>query len=157
MDNPLLGPQVGNYEFSISSLFGPWASLYEANGQNTMTLNNYRSGQSHRTLNGKNPCSGLRDMYSDPWESPCGSKGQMGKWPWHCTATACTGCDNSIDLQMEKIYPAVSEICFLQKEREMCSGPWASPYGSNVQVTITLHNCNTGLKFSKELQREKIC
>ena len=33
-------------------------------GQMTMMLHNYRSRQSHRTLNGINPSSGFRDMGS---------------------------------------------------------------------------------------------
>ena len=33
--------------------------------------------------------------------------GQMGKWPWRCTTT---GLDNSIELRMEKIHQAVTEI-----------------------------------------------
>ena len=33
--------------------------------------------------------------------------GQMGKWPWQCTTT---GLDNSTELRMEKIRPAVTEI-----------------------------------------------
>ena len=33
--------------------------------------------------------------------------GQMGKWPWQCTTT---GLDNSTELQMVKIHPAITEI-----------------------------------------------
>ena len=32
---------------------------------------------------------------------------RMGKWSWYCTTTSL---DNSIELRMEKIHPAVSEI-----------------------------------------------
>ena len=52
----------------------------------TMLLN-YGFRQFHRTLNGLNPSSGFRDMYSakwcqicqvfGPWESPYGANGQM--------------------------------------------------------------------------------
>ena len=70
-------------------VFGPWASLYGANGQITMTLHNYRSRQVHEILNGVNPSSSFRDMRSagpnlwqiwqvfGPWASLYGAKGQM--------------------------------------------------------------------------------
>ena len=48
----------------IWQVFGPWASPYEANGQMTMTVHNYRSRQFHRTSNGENPSRGYRDMGS---------------------------------------------------------------------------------------------
>ena len=48
----------------IWQVFGPWASLYGANGQMTMTVHNYRPRQFHRTLNGENPSRGYRDMGS---------------------------------------------------------------------------------------------
>ena len=85
-----------------------------------MTLHNYRSRQVHETLNGVNPSSGFRDMRSGPksLDPICGKFdkflahgqayiGQMGKWPWQCTTT---GLDNSIELRMDKIGQAVTEI-----------------------------------------------
>ena len=48
--------------WQIYQVFGPWASLYGANGQMTMTVHNYRPRQFHRTSNGENPWSGYRDM-----------------------------------------------------------------------------------------------
>ena len=50
--------------WQIWQVFGPWASLYRANGQMTMTVHNYRPRQFHRTSNGENPSSGYRDMGS---------------------------------------------------------------------------------------------
>ena len=90
----------------------------QGQGQMTMMLHNYRSGQFHRTSNGINPYRGFRDMGS---AKSCPSAawfdkflahgqahmGQMGKWPWQCTAT---GLDNSTELRMEKIHQAVTEI-----------------------------------------------
>ena len=48
----------------IWQVFGPGARPYEANGQITMALHNYRSRQVHETLNGVNPSSSFRDMRS---------------------------------------------------------------------------------------------
>ena len=48
----------------IWQVFGPWASVYGANGQMTMTVHNYRPRHFHRTSNGENPSRGYRDMGS---------------------------------------------------------------------------------------------
>ena len=78
-----------------------------------MTLHNYRSRQVHKTLNGVNPSSSFRDMGSAKsgpsaaWFDKFLAHGQMGKLPWQCTTT---GLDNSIELRMEKIRQAVTEI-----------------------------------------------
>ena len=50
--------------YQIWQVFGPWASLFGANGQMTMTVHNYRPRQFYRTSNGENPSSGYRDMGS---------------------------------------------------------------------------------------------
>ena len=50
--------------WQIWQVFGPWASLYGANGHMTMTVHTYRPRQFHRTSNGENPSSGYRDMGS---------------------------------------------------------------------------------------------
>ena len=50
--------------WQIWQVFGPWASLYGANGQIIITVHNYRPRQFHRTLNGENPSNGYRDMGS---------------------------------------------------------------------------------------------
>ena len=67
-----------------------------------------------------------------PWKSRV-----KVKWPWCCTIT---GPDNSKELRMVWIHPAVSEIwpkcCLIWQ----VFGPWASPYGANGQITMTLHN-----------------
>ena len=77
--------------YLIWQVFGPWASPHGANGQITMTLNNYRSRQVHETLNGVNPSSSFRDMrsaksepnlwqiwqVSGPYTSPYGANGQI--------------------------------------------------------------------------------
>ena len=54
----------GSNLWPIWQVFGPWASPYEANGQTTMTVHNYRPRQFHRTSNGEHPSSGYRDMGS---------------------------------------------------------------------------------------------
>ena len=56
------------------------------------------------------------------------------KWPRYCTTT---GLDNSIELWMVSIYPAVSEIWVPQSLAQVLPdltsffGPWVSPYGAN--------------------------
>ena len=72
-----------------------------------------------------------------PWKSRV-----QVKWPWCCTTT---GLDNSIELRMVQIHPGVSEIWVLQSLAQCCLirqvfGPWASPYGANGQITMTVHN-----------------
>ena len=76
-----------------------------------------------------------------PWKS-------MVISPWCCTII---GLDNFTELRTVQIHPVVSEI------QCMCSakygpqwyliwkvfGPWASPYGANGQITMTLHNCSS--------------
>ena len=90
----------------------------QGQGQMTMMLHNYRSRQFHRTSNGINPSSGLKDMGSAKsvpsaaWFDKFlahgqAHMGQMGKWPWQCTNA---GLDNSTELRMEKICQAVTEI-----------------------------------------------
>ena len=54
----------GSNLWQIWQVFGPWASPYEANGQMSMTVHNYRPRQFHRTSNRENPSSGYRDMGS---------------------------------------------------------------------------------------------
>ena len=62
-----------------------------------MTVHNYRSRQVHETLNGVNPSSGFRDMWS--------AKSGSNLW------------------QIWQVF-----------------GPWASPYGANGQMSMTVHN-----------------
>ena len=72
-----------------------------------------------------------------PWKSKV-----KVKWPWCCTTT---GLDNSIELRMVQIHPVVSEIRVPKIWPKCCLiwqvfGPWASPYGANGQITMTVHN-----------------
>ena len=62
-----------------------------------MTVHNYRSRQVHETLNGVNPSSGFRDMWS--------AKSGSNLW------------------QIWQVF-----------------GPWASPYGANGLMSMTVHN-----------------
>ena len=93
MGSAKCGPSAAWFD----KFFGPWARLYGANGQITMTLHNYRSIQVHETSNGVNPSSGFRDMRS------------------------------------AKSGPNLCQIW-------QVFGPWASPYGANGQMTMTMHN-----------------
>ena len=81
----------------IWQVFGRWANPCGVNGQITMTVHNYRSRQVHETLNGVNPSSGFRDMWS--------AKSGSNLW------------------QIWQVF-----------------GPWASPYGANGQMSMTVHN-----------------
>ena len=65
-----------------------------------------------------------------------------GKWPWCCTHT---GLDNSIELEWYKSILWFQRYVFCNVWAKCCQllqvfGPWASPYGANGQITITLHN-----------------
>ena len=65
-----------------------------------------------------------------------------GKWPWCCTHT---GLDNSIELEWYKSILWFQRYVFCNIWAKCCQllqvfGPWASPYGANGQITITLHN-----------------
>ena len=70
-----------------------------------------------------------------PWKSRV-----KVKWPWCCTTT---GLENSTELRMVQIHPGVSEIWVRQSQAQVLPqvfGPWASPYGANGQITMTVHN-----------------
>ena len=60
----LRSTKSGHNLWQIWQVFGLWASPYEANGQMTMAVHNYRPRQFHRTSNGENPSSGYRYMGS---------------------------------------------------------------------------------------------
>ena len=117
--------RLTSFSFHVNRPFHSWDKHFknlslkiQGQGQMTMMLHNYRSGQFHRTSNGINPSSGFRDMgsarsgRSAAWFDKFlahgqAHMGQMGKWPWQCTTT---GPDNSTELRMEKIRQAVTEI-----------------------------------------------
>ena len=67
------------------------------------------SRQFHRTLHGENLSSGLRDVFWPMWGKPMWGKLMWGKWHWTTTYL-----ENSIELWMEQMQPAVSEICISQ-------------------------------------------
>ena len=120
----------------------------------TMMLHNYRSRQSHRTLNGINPSSGFRDMGSAK-SGPSAAwfdkffahgqahMGQMGKYLWQCTTTSLgkvhetlnglNPSNNFKDMNSAKSGPNLGQIW-------QVFGPWASLYGANGQMTTTVHN-----------------
>ena len=86
--------------------------------------------------------------------------GQMGKWTWQCTTT---GLDNSIELRMVQIHPAVSEIWVPQSLsqvlpdltsfwpiRKPIRGKWANDYDSaQLQVQTSPWN----FKWGQSIQR----
>ena len=73
--------------------FRPWANPYGGNGQITITMHNYKSGQVHKTLNGLNPSSGFKkSAFHEVWTqfvpnlTSFWSMGKpiWGKWPRQC-------------------------------------------------------------------------
>ena len=95
--------------WQIWQVFGPWASLYGANGQIIMTVHNYRPRQFHRTSNGENPSRGYRDMGSASLAAarpparlpartvttiPLQPKGLRGKKNTFTGFISCPGCDS---------------------------------------------------------------
>ena len=115
-------------------------------GQMTMMLHNYRSRQSHRTLNGTDPSRDFRDIGSAK-SGPSAAwfdkflahgqahVGQMGKWPWRCTTT---GLDNTTELRTEKIHHGVTEIWVLQV--------WQPPAKPRARTVMTIPLQAGGLK-----------
>ena len=65
--------------------------------------------------------------------------GQMGKWPWQCTTT---GLDNSIELWMEKIRQAVTEIWVPQV--------WQPPAHPPARTVTTIPLQPEGLRGKKK-------
>ena len=117
----------------------------------TMMLHNHRSRQSHTTLNGINPSSGFRDMDSAKsgpsaaWFDKFLAHGQahMGQITMtvhnyksrqvHETLNGLNPSNNFRDMNSAKSGPNLWQIW-------QFFGPWASPYGANGQMTMTVHN-----------------
>ena len=55
-------PQSLAHVLPYLTSFRPWASLYGTNGQITMTVHNYNSKQTHKTLNGLNPSGAVSEI-----------------------------------------------------------------------------------------------
>ena len=120
------------------------------NGQSqiTMMMHNYRSRQFHRNLNDINPSSGFKVWHKcclvwqvfGPWANPYGANGQINMAVHGYRYRQVHGTLNGVH----------SSSCF----RDMRSansgpnlwhvwqvfGPWASPYGANGYITMTVHN-----------------
>ena len=110
----------------------------------TMMLHNYRSRRFHKTSNGINPSSGFRDMASTKsgpsaasfeklWAMGKPIWGQMGKSLWQCTTTSLDKSNVFRDLHSAKSGPNSCQIW-------QVFGPWASPYGANGQMNMTVHS-----------------
>ena len=123
-------------------------------GQMTLMLHNYRSRQFHRTSNGMNPSSGsqrygFRKVWPKCcliwqvfgwWANPCGANGQI-------TMTV----HNYRSRQVHETLNGVNPSSGFRDMRSAKSGsnlwqiwqvfgPWASPYGANGQMSMTVHN-----------------
>ena len=116
-------------------------------GQMTLTLHNYRCRQFHRTFNGINPSRGSKDMgtaKSGPsagrWANPYGANGQITMTVHnyrsrqvHETLNGVNPSSGSRDMRSAKSGPNLWQIW-------QVFGPWASPYGANGQMSLTVHN-----------------
>ena len=124
----------------------------QGQGQMTMMLHNYRSRQFHRTRNGINPSSGFRDMGSTrptqvlPHLTSFWPRGKpiWGKWAnnydvaqhrsrqVHETLNGVNPSSSFRDMRSAKSGPNLWQIWKV-------FGPWASPYGANGHMTMTVH------------------
>ena len=123
-------------------------------GQMTLMLHNYRSRQFHRTSNGINPSSGSKDMGSAKsgpsaawfekvfgrWANPCKANGQITMTVHnyrsrqvHETLNGVNPSSGFRDMRSAKSRPNLWQIW-------QVFGPWASPYGTNGQMSMTVHN-----------------
>ena len=155
--------RLTSLSFHVNRSFHSWdttSSKFDlenpGQGQMTMMLHNYGSRQFefHRTSNGINPSSGFRDMGSTKsgpsaaWfdkflvngQSPYGANGQI-----------TTALHNYMSRQVHKTLNEVNPSSSFRDMRSAKSGPnlwqiwqvfgpWASPYGANGQMTMTVHN-----------------
>ena len=117
----------------------------------TMMLHNYRARQFHRTSNGTDPSRGFRDMGSAKsgpsaaWFDKFLAHGQahMGQITMtvhnyrsrqvHETLNGVNPSSGFRDMRSAKSGPNLCQIWQI-------FGPWASPYGANGQMTMTVHN-----------------
>ena len=117
----------------------------------TLMLHNYRSRQFHRTSNGINPSSSFKDMGavksgpSAAWFDRFWAHGQthMGQITMtvhnyrsrqvHETLNGINPSSSFRDMRSAKSGPNLWHIW-------QVFGPWASPYGANGQMIMTVHN-----------------
>ena len=139
-----IGPPISKIQY-----FQNLTLKIKGQGQMTMMLHNYRSRQFHRTSNGTDPSRGFRDMGSKccliwqvfgPWASPYGANGQITMTVHnyrsrqvHETLNGVNPSNGFRDMRSAKSGPNLCQIW-------QVFGPWASPYGANGQMTMTVHN-----------------
>ena len=117
----------------------------------TLMLHNYRSRQFHRTSNGINPSSGSKDMGS-------AKSGPSAAWFDKFLADGQThvgqitmAVHNYRSRQVRETLNGVNPSSGFRDMRSAKSrpnlwqiwqvfGPWASPYGANGQMSMTVHN-----------------
>ena len=120
-------------------------------GQMTIMLHNYRSRQFHITSNGINPSSGFRDMIftkSGQSAAPFDKFWAMGKPIWgKFTMTVHKYKSRQVHTTLNWLYPPRSfrDLRSAKSGPNLCQiwqvcGPWASPYGANGQIIMTVHN-----------------
>ena len=120
-------------------------------GQMTLMLHNYRSRQFHRTSNGINPSSGSKDMGS-------AKSGPSAAWFDKFLADGQTRVGQITmtvhNYRSRQVHETLNGVNPSSGFRDMRSaksgsnlwqiwqvfGPWASPYGANGQMSMTVHN-----------------
>ena len=119
----------------------------------TLMLHNYRSRQFHRTSNGINPSSGSKDMgsaKSGPSAAWFDNFWLMGKPMWGNGQITMT-VHNYRSRQVHETLNGVNPSSGFRDMRSAKSGSnlwqiwqvfgsWASPYGANGQMSMTVHN-----------------
>ena len=141
-----IGPPISKIQY-----FQNLTLKIKGQGQMTMMLYNYRSRQFHRTSNGTDPSRGFRDMGSTKSGPSAASfdkflaHGQthMGQITMtvhnyrsrqvHETLNGVNPSNGFRDMRSAKSGPNLCQIW-------QVFGPWASPYGANGQMTMTVHN-----------------
>ena len=143
-----IGPPIPEIHFQNLTL------KIKGQGQMTLMLHNYRSRQFDRTSNGINPSSGFKDVGSaksgpsaawfdgvfGPWANPYGANGQLNMTVHnyrfrqvHETLNGVYPSSGFRDMRSAKSGPNLWQIW-------QVFGPWASPYGANGWMTMTVHN-----------------
>ena len=129
-------------------------------------LHNYRSRQFHITLNGINPSSGFKDMPSKNLAQVLPHLTSFGPYGAHRTGTITMTMHY---YKSRKVHKTVNELNPSSGFRDLrpamfgpnlcqiwqVSGPWASPYGANGKMAMTVHN-HRPKQFHRTWNRENL-
>ena len=134
----------------IWQVFGPWASLYGANGQIIMTVHNYRPRQSHRTLNGENPSNRYRDMGSTSLAA-ARPPGQWRQYPSSLKGWGVKRCDGWTDRRTDGLNQSYSCLVAAKNNRAplLCYFKLCPSFRSHwwIQIAVTVRKHPIWVKF----------